>query len=273
MNPNPTITMPMPSTAAPGHFSFADTDVAVDGALLPDRTKPHAAIKRMPKRSRLLGLLMAFSLLGGFSIQAEVLVYQFRTSGKVIASGDEYSYSSRGYIVWNLGDNHLTWVSYAAGEGYKVYRITDGTPVVASFTGRREKRHTTFSGANSDSGRYFQDFNRGRAVVLKHRTGQTIEFPRTFKGLSHTFSSAGLTSRLDDNSHTMVYLQARTVAANDADKTSGEVVSDLVAELEANGYVESLPAPSPVITLSSSFMLNDALPIRITSTNAPTGAE
>jgi len=222
------------------------------------------------KPTRFLGLLLAFCLIGTSSTRASVLVYQFRTTGKVMGGGVEYRYSSRGYVVWNLGDNYLTWVSFAASGDSRLYRVTGGSPVVATVTGQGGKRLTTFSGANSENGRYFQDFNQGRAVVLKHRTGQTIQFPRTFKGLSHTLT-AGLSSRLDDNSHTMVYSPARTIAVNDADMAASEVVADLIAELEADGYVEALPNPPTIIThsSSSSFMLDGGLPIRILSTNAP----
>jgi len=168
---------------------------------------------------------------------ADVLIYQFRTTSKNIGEGVEFSDSTRGYMVWNLEINHLTLIHYSSRAGAKFYGVSDGDPLVVSVAGASGRQFTTFSGVSGSGGRYFQDFNRGLNQTLKHHTGETTLFPRTFKGQSHSLVTS-IGPRLTDNAHTFVYSPKRTIAANDTGQAEEVTVAVLRAELEAQGYTD-----------------------------------
>lgn len=190
----------------------------------------------MNKMIRVLLILM-LALAGATSASADVLIYQFRSVSKNIGEGVEFTSSTRGYLVWNLADDHFTWVESAVLSSGKRYRVFDGSPLIVTASGWRDRQFTTFSSADGGDGRYYQDYNRGLSTTLKLASGRTGYYPRTLKGLTRALvTSVG--PRLTDTTRTFVYVAARTVAANDAGKTEGEVVTGLQAELEAGGYTD-----------------------------------
>lgn len=170
--------------------------------------------------------------------RADVMVYQFRTTSRLIGQGTEAAGRSRGYLVWDLNGNHFTWVAYGSSQGVKCYKVTTGDPLVVNVAGFAGRSLTTFSAAGGGEERYFQDFNQGQNVTLRQRSGYTIQLPRIFKGDSRNLVT-GASARLTSNTHTAVYWPQRTLAANDAGLTAADVAQDLVTELEAKGYVDS----------------------------------
>jgi len=190
--------------------------------------------------NKCIHFLVVLVMAGAASARADLLIYQYRTVNTAAGNSTEFTYSYRGYLIWDLASNHLSWVSYSVQGSTRRYSLTEGTPIVATVAGARGRNYTVFTGAGSSDGRYYQDFNRGQNVSLTHKTGQTIQFPRTFKGQSHTLLT-GATPRVTDNLHVTVYSPARTKAANDTGQTTEDVVAGLQAELEAQGYTNQSP--------------------------------
>jgi hypothetical protein len=185
--------------------------------------------------TKIIRLLLALALAGVTSASADVLIYQFRSVAKAIGEGVEFTSSTRGYLVWNLDDDHFTTLDAGVLSSGRYYKIADGSPLIVRASGWRNREFTTFSSAGGSNGRYLQDYNRGLDATLKLATGRTVRYPRTFKGTSHTLNTS-VGPRLFDYARTFVYSSARTIAANDAGKTEEEVVAELRAELESRGY-------------------------------------
>lgn len=220
-------------------------------------------------------LLSALAFFMAVSASADVLVYQFRITSKNVGEGVEFSGSARGYMVWNLADNHVVYVTYWKAGAVNRYVETGGTPLVVTLTGFRGRQLTTFSTVGEEDGRYLMEFNRGYNATLKHRTGGTYFFPRTFKGTSHSLNTS-VGPRLTDTTQTAVYSPARTIAANDAGTSAEDVVAGLRTELEAKGYLNMnfSATASQHGSVSMTMMVDPAvfLPVPVgsgASTNAP----
>jgi hypothetical protein len=224
---------------------------------------------------QLIWFLSVMVLAGAAPALADVLIYQFRSSSKNIGEGVEFSSSTRGYIVWNLEANHLTWITYSSRGADKYYSVSDGDPLVVSVAGASGHQFTTFSGASGTGGRYFLDFNRGLNQALKHRTGQTTLFPRTFKGQSHSIVTS-IGPRLSEYTQTIVYSPKRTIAANDTGQTDDAIISGLRAELEARGYADLSAAralsPGSTATVSDMVRFQSLVPPARTSLASPASA-
>ena len=83
------------------------------------------------------------------SSAADVLIYQYRRVSRNVGQGVEFASSSRGFLIWNLMDNHFTWVDSGVADGQLRYRVTDSNPVVVSASGWNGREFTSFSGARS----------------------------------------------------------------------------------------------------------------------------
>lgn len=171
------------------------------------------------------------------SSAADVLVYQYRRVSMNIGQGVEFVSSSRGFLIWNLEDNHFTWVDSGVVDGQRRYRVTDASPLVVTASGWNGREFTSFSGTGSTNGRYFQEYYRGLNAHLKSAWNRSVFYPRTMKGNSHTIVTS-IGPRLSDHAVTYVYSQARTIAANNASLSEDAVLATLRAELETKGYFD-----------------------------------
>jgi len=208
-----------------------------------------------------LFITCALMLAGAASMRADVLIYDYRSSAKIIGDGLETSASRRGYMVWNLEDNRLTWLYYYSRNGSKRYSTSSGVPVVVSVTGKSNRQYTTYSGAGENDGQYFMEFTRGLNKLLRHHSALYTQFPRTFKGTGHALDTVTGPGLIDET-HSAVYSPKRTIAANDAGRTQEDVVTALRAELEAKGYVDvsSASASAGSISTSSTSFFSRASP-------------
>src|SRR6185295_18010780 len=77
---------------------------------------------------QLIRFLSALALASAATAPGDILIYQLRSTSKNIGEGVEFSYSTRGYIVWNLEINHFTWISYFGRGDDKHYAVSDGEP-------------------------------------------------------------------------------------------------------------------------------------------------
>ena len=184
---------------------------------------------------RMIRVLILLVMAGVTSASADVLIYQVRNVTKNIGEGVEFSLSTRGYLVWDLANDHFTTIEMAVLSSGRRYQVSDGSPLVARASGWHGREFTTFSSAGGSGGRYYQDYNRGLNARLKIATDRTASYPRTFKGTLHIVNTS-VGPRLTDYSRTFVFSAIRTIAANDAAKSEEEVVAELQAELEALGY-------------------------------------
>jgi hypothetical protein len=194
-------------------------------------------IKSKSRMRILKHLIVAALFLGAFQTQAEVVIYQAKTSVKWTGEGFEGGATFQEFLVWNLDDNHVSQVFFRKVGTEKRYSLDEGTPLLVVVDGSRGRQYTTFSGASGGDGRNFMEFNRGQNANLPIGFESTYFFPRVFKGTGHILNTVSV-PQLTDYSRTAVFSAKRTQAANDAGQTEEEAVASLVAELQSQGYID-----------------------------------
>jgi hypothetical protein len=204
-------------------------------------------IKSKSPMRMLKHLLAAALFLGAFQAQAEVIIYQGRTSLKHIGDGFEGTSSSQAFFVWNLENNHVSQIVYYARGIEKLYSVSGAPPTVLVLDGSQGRQYTTFSVIGVREGREQTEFNRGQNALLATSAESTVSFPRAFKGSGHTVTTASA-PRLTEYSRTLAFSEKRTKAANDAALSEEQVVESLVTELQVKGY----SAPSPRVVAAAS---------------------
>lgn len=182
-------------------------------------------------------LLVAALFMGAFQAQAEVVIYQARTSVKWTGNGFEASATFQEFLVWNLDGNHVSQIIFRKVGTEKRYSLDEGTPLLVVVDGSRGRQYTTFSGASGEDGRNVMEFNRGQNASLPIGFESAHFSPRVFKGTGHILNTTSV-PLLTDYSRTAVFSAKRTQAANDAGQTEEEAVASLVAELQSNGYTD-----------------------------------
>lgn len=185
-------------------------------------------------------LLFTMALfVGAPSVRADLLIYQTRTT--VTGTGGEFEikFGARSFMVWNLDTDEFGILTYyTSASGIRRYGVSTGTQTIAVVTGLRGRSFTVFSRLSTGENSRSMGTERGQNAVLKHRTGEVVLRPRTFKGTSYLLTT-DIPARTTDTSFTRVYSQARTIAANDAGQTLDDVMTSLRAEVEGLGYVEN----------------------------------
>src|SRR5439155_21834897 len=82
--------------------------------------------------NKCIHLLVVLVMAGAASARADLLIYQYRTVNTAAGNSTEFTYSYRGYLIWDLASNHLSWVSYSVQGSTRRYSLTEGTPNVAT---------------------------------------------------------------------------------------------------------------------------------------------
>ena len=198
---------------------------------------------------KVYSLLLTF-FIGALAAQAQLLVYQGRSS--LQSSGDGYSISVplKFFMVIAPESNHVAQIFYYNTLPYSShYDVDRGEVVMSKVSGKNGKHSTVFMTAGKSGTSYVQMHYVGADSALKNDSSRTVSFPRSFKGTHHTLNTA-VPASMSDSSVTATFSEKRTIAANAAGKTIDEVLDGLQAELEADGiypFGDSLHSSSGVV--------------------------
>ena len=182
----------------------------------------------------------------GSPSEATLIILRGTLSSTKIGDSNKSTFSQRTFAILNTDTGEGTLLTYGKSNGFKYYFVNELTDVVvAKVVGSRGITYTaaqfaiTVFGPGNDI-HVSSFYMRGKDTNMPFGGGVTTAFPKTSKGVARFIIREGSNSpQILEQSLSYIFDSNRTIAANDASKTMGTVISELEVYLSAEGYTES----------------------------------
>jgi hypothetical protein len=190
-------------------------------------------------------LSAALALLLSISSQATVFIY--KASVRLVSDTESaLPKLTQVFEIMNPDNEEIATVfTFVIGK-QKVISVSQPQTFLyaeAPLTGGRTATVASFAVQNGGGSENFENamlYFRGTNTSLTAGSflGSEIKtFPRVFAGLAQNNAASQGKGKFSEQRITLSYQQVRTIAANDANQTTQQVVDALVAELKALGFI------------------------------------
>ena len=192
--------------------------------------------------------IVAFILLLVCVVQADAKLVEYTTTGieKKIGAGNESSSRYGGLMVHEVGTTKFTYISWSPSSVKKEYFVSTVTNnhlttiEGANYVSSTVVTHSIAGTLKTNGMFVLHDYMmRGINQTLTIDENVRIVFPARFSspGNRELWADTNLAPVLTFWSDTFVFSAARTLADNQANKTTEDVISDMSVWLEGRGYI------------------------------------
>ena len=190
------------------------------------------------KRVILLCLLAA-----AFAARADVMIFNSTSTNRAIGGGQTLTVVGTGRTVMDVDTRTNVTVSWFTLKGRKYYGVDRTQAHVATVTAAGGAKHTVIGYANmgnDTNGLYHvrEGYARGQNVAAAIRPTRSINFPTTLALTSRSIQEGPNGPIASEETGVAKFNQAGTQIANAANETVDAVVTRLVGNLRAQGFVE-----------------------------------
>lgn len=187
-------------------------------------------------------LLIPFAI----DCSADVLIYNYSGTEKVIQPGQEFSFGYSGQMFYDSGATNgvfVGWVNHVGRKAYWVNPLTNH--IVATINGKGTDSYTVLAQVgqtNDASGNpdIWSFMFKGKNEQLNTGTNRFVTFPTTFNDSETDVHFSSQSSAMISASSTIVYVfqPTSTQNCNDNGLTINGLVAALTNSLQAKGYQE-----------------------------------